>query len=36
MMIFNEKPKKRALRLMCSLPVVALLLAAFAEPVFET
>lgn len=36
MMTLNEKPKKRALRLMWALPVVALLLAAFAEPVFET
>ncbi len=36
MMTLKEKPKKRALRLMWALPVVALLSVAFAEPVFET
>ncbi|HOS90950.1 MAG TPA: TonB family protein [Prolixibacteraceae bacterium] len=36
MMTLNEKPKKKALRLMWALPVVALLLAAFAEPAFVT
>lgn len=36
MMTLKEKPKKRALRLMWALPVMALLSVAFAEPVFET